>query len=180
MFYWFYGCHCILLTNYTEIIEDIKILNATNEEIIEKIKLMEEESLYESDEDSDSIVETEFTNSVVSNPKIEVKKNKNPDEKHKCGQCDLVCKTNVESIQLKVLKRLMIKISACNICDEGFDKETKVREHIVEVHNDIVTQIKEILVEEDNTKVDESYGESLLSMFGNDGNAICFICKIIK
>ena len=74
MFYWFYGCHCILLTNYTEIIEDIKILKSTNEDIIEKIKLMEEESLYESDEDSDSIVETEFTNSVVSNPKIEVKK----------------------------------------------------------------------------------------------------------
>ena len=49
---------------------------------------MEEEYLYESDEDSDSIVETESINSVVSiilNPKIEVK-NKNPDEKHKCGQ----------------------------------------------------------------------------------------------
>ena len=59
---------------------------------------MEDESLYESDEDSDSIFETESINSVVSitlNPKIEVK-NKNPDEKHKYGQCDFVGKTKVE------------------------------------------------------------------------------------
>ena len=56
---------------------------------------MEEESLYESDEDSDSIVETEFNNSIVSNPKIEVK-DKNQDKKHKCGQCDLVDKAKVE------------------------------------------------------------------------------------
>ena len=56
---------------------------------------MEDESLYESDEDSDSIFETEFINSVVSKPKIEVKK-KNPDEKHKCVQCDFVGKTKVK------------------------------------------------------------------------------------
>ena len=83
MFYGFYGCHCILLGNYNEFIEDIKLLKASNEEIIEKIKLMEEESLYESDEDSDSFVETELYNSIVSNPKIKVKY-KNQDDKHKC------------------------------------------------------------------------------------------------
>ena len=62
------------------------------------------------------------------------------------------------------------QVYACNICDEGFDKEAEIREHIVEVHNDIVTQIKERLVEKEGSKVDESYGESLLSKFGNDEN----------
>ena len=56
---------------------------------------MEEESLYESDEDSDSFVETELYNSIVSNPKIKVKY-KNQDDKHKCWQCDFVDKTMVE------------------------------------------------------------------------------------
>ena len=61
-------------------------------------------------------------------------------------------------------------VQAFNICDEGFDKEAEIREYIVEVHYDIVTQIKEKLEEEEESKVDESYGKSLLSKFGNHGN----------
>ena len=43
--------------------EDIMLLKATNAEFIEKIKLIETESLYETDEDSETIVETEFISS---------------------------------------------------------------------------------------------------------------------
>jgi hypothetical protein len=174
-------------TNCDEIREDIKLLKATNEEIIEKIKLMEEESLSESDEDTDSIVETEFINSVVSKPKIEVE-NYNPDEKNKCGQCDFVGKTIMERnkhintnhtvksvetpddticgiegiddmFQIEFLEGE--QVYACNICYEAFDKEAEIKDHIVEVHNDIVTQIKDRLEEEEEESiVDESYGES--------------------
>ena len=122
-------------TNYNEIREDIKLLKATNEKN-EKIKLMEEESLYESDEDSDSTVETEFINSVVSKPKIEVK-NKNPDEKHKCGQCDFVGKTKVErnknsdtKHQVKSVQAHDDKISGVEGIDDMFQIGFLKGEHV--------------------------------------------------
>ena len=168
----------IVKRNSGEIREDIKLLKATNEEIIKKIKLMEEESLYESEEDSDN---------SVSKPKIELK-NYNPDEKNKCGQCDFVGKTKVERnkhintkhtvksvetpddtisgvegiddmFQIEFLEGE--QVYACNICDEGFDKEAEIRDHMVKVHNDIVTQIKDRFKEEEESRVNESYGESL-------------------
>ena len=46
------------------------LLKATNAEFIEKIKLIETESLYETDEDSETIVETEFISSFVNKHKI--------------------------------------------------------------------------------------------------------------
>ena len=62
------------------------------------------------------------------------------------------------------------QVYACNICDEGFDEESEIRGHIVEVHNDIVTQIKERLEEEVKITVNESLGDLVLSKFGNHGN----------
>ena len=78
-----------------EIKEYIKRLKATDEEIIEKIKLIEEESWYETDEDSEIVAETEGISSSVSKPKVEIE-NKNPGEKFKCEHCDFVGQTNVE------------------------------------------------------------------------------------
>ena len=57
--------------------EDIKHFKATNEEIIEKIKLIEEESFYETDEESERVAETKVISSFVSKPKVEIE-NKNP------------------------------------------------------------------------------------------------------
>ena len=124
---------------------------------------------------------------VLSKPKIEVE-NYNPDEKNKCGQCDFVGKTIMERnkhintnhtvksvetpddtisgiegiddmFQIEFLEGE--QVYACNICDEAFDKEAEIKDRIVEVHNDIVTQIKDRLEEEEEESiVDESYGES--------------------
>ena len=69
-------------------------MKATNEECIEKIKIFKTESMYETDEDFETIVETEFISSFVNKHNIKVK-NKNTDEKVKCGQCDFVGKTKV-------------------------------------------------------------------------------------
>ena len=182
--------------NSDDIREDIMLLKATNAEFIEKIKLIETESLYKTDEDSETIVETEFISSFVNKHKIKVK-NKNADEKVKCGQCDFVGKTEVERnkhintkhpiqnvetpddkssglegiddmFQIEYLEGE--QVYACNICDEGFDEESEIRGHIVEVHIDIVTQIKERLEEEVKITVDESLGDLVLSKFGNHGN----------
>ena len=153
--------------------------------------------MYETDEDSDIIAGTEGMNTCISNSKVEVK-SKNADEKLRCEQCDFVGKTNVERNKhvntkhaIKSDEKFMDiegveeiedmfqieylegeQVYACNICDEGFDKEAEVREHIGEVHHEIITQIKESLEEEEQIKVDESDGDSLLSKFGNDGNVI--------
>ena len=169
-----------------EIKEDIKRLKATNEEIIEKIKLIEEESWYETDEDSEIVAETEGISSSVSKPKVEIE-NKNPGEKLKCEHCDFVGQTKVERSKHVSTKHPIKSVEtaddmegvegiddmfqieylegeqvyACNICDEGFEKETEIRDHIVKVHNDIVTQITDRLEEEEESRVDEIYGESV-------------------
>ena len=62
------------------------------------------------------------------------------------------------------------QVYACNICNEGFDEKSEIRGHIVKVHNDIVTQIKERLEKEVKIRVDESPGDLLISKFGNHGN----------
>ena len=72
----------------------ILLLKATYEECIEKIKIFKIESMYETDEDFETIVEREFISSFVNKHNIKVK-NKNADEKFKCGQSDFVGKTKV-------------------------------------------------------------------------------------
>ena len=64
------------------------------------------------------------------------------------------------------------QVYACNICDEGFDKEAEIRQDIVEDHKEIIPHISEKLEEEEESDLDESYGDSWSAKFDNDGNAI--------
>ena len=98
-----------------EIREDIMLLKATNAEFIEKIKLIETESLYETDEDSETIVETEFISSFVNKHKIKVKTRMQM-KRLNVDNVTLLAKqrwkeTNIStaSIQFKMLKHLMTK-----------------------------------------------------------------------
>ena len=135
-----------------EIKEDIKRLKAPNKEIIEKIKLIEEESLYETDEESERVAETKGISSFVSKPKVKKIENKNPGEKLKCEHCDFVGQTNAERSKHVSIKHPIKSVEmaddlegvegiedmfqieylegeqvyACNICDEGFDKEAEI------------------------------------------------------
>ena len=75
-------------------------------------------------------------NSVESKPKIEVK-NKNSDEKHKCGQCDLVGKTKVErnkhsntKHQVKSVQTHYDKISGVEGIDDMFQIEFLKGDHV--------------------------------------------------
>ena len=64
------------------------------------------------------------------------------------------------------------QVYSCNICDEGFDTEEEIENDIVKYHKEIIIQISEDLEEEAEITLDESYGESWLAKFDNDGNLI--------
>ena len=111
--------------------------------------------MYETDEDSERVAETEGISSFVSKPKVEIE-NKNPGEKLKCEHCDFVGQTNAERSKHVSTKHPIKSVEtaddlegvegiedmfqieylegeqvyACNICDEGFDKEAEIHDHI--------------------------------------------------
>ena len=64
------------------------------------------------------------------------------------------------------------QVYVCSICDEGFDTDDEIRNHILKDHEEIVLQINEGNEEEEESDLDESYGDSWLAKFNNDGDLI--------
>ena len=69
------------------------------------------------------------------------------------------------------------QLYACNVCDEGFEKSDQIRNHIENNHKEIILQLsKDINNEEgsesDSTCSEESYGDTWLAKFDEDGNFI--------
>ena len=59
------------------------------------------------------------------------------------------------------------------VCDEGFDKEDEVSNHITIHHKDILIQISNnIDSDEEDSSSEESFGDSWLAKFDEDGNRI--------
>ena len=72
--------------------------------------------------------------------------------------------------QLEVLEGK--EIYACNICNEGFGTNDKVKNHIETLHKDILVQIRKNVEETADSSSDESYGYAWLAMYDDDGNFI--------
>ena len=69
--------------------------------------------------------------------------------------------------QIEILE--VEEVYACNISNEGFDKDNEVIKPISNDHKDVLIQIEE--GDNDNTSK-ESYGDSWLAKFDDDGNLL--------
>ena len=166
-----------------DIKEEIKILSASNQYIKKKIDLIENES----DEESESDVVKEPN--MVEMEKVVVNL--------KCSECHFVGKTHVtlkkhvntkhapllleshnkdEDLFLDLFQMEVLEgedVYACNICDEGFDKIDEVKNHISIYHKDTLMQITKNIEEvEEDSSSDESFGDSWLAKFDEDGNRL--------
>ena len=73
--------------------------------------------------------------------------------------------------QIEVLEG--VEVFACNVCDEGFDKEDEVSNHITINQKDILIQISnDVDSDEEESCSEESFGDSWLDKFDEDGNQI--------
>ena len=73
--------------------------------------------------------------------------------------------------QIEVLEG--VEVFACNVCDEGFDKEDEVSNHIIINQKDILIQISnDVDSDEKESCSEESFGDSWLDKFDEDGNRI--------
>ena len=72
--------------------------------------------------------------------------------------------------QLEVLEGR--EISACNICNKGFDTNDEVKNHIETDHNDILAQIRKNVEEAADRSSDESGGDARIARHDDDGNFI--------
>ena len=61
-----------------------------------------------------------------------------------------------DHFQIEILKGELVY--ACNICDEGFDIEDKIKKHIAFNHKDILIEISKNVEEEEDDK-DELEGD---------------------
>ena len=160
---------------------EIKILATSNRYIKEQIDLFEEES----DEESYSV-------NVKNSNNDELKKNA---QGYNCGEYDFKGKTNVslhkhtntkhggfnektknqerdpisdaigDLFQIEILDSQ--QVYACNVCDEGFDREDEVKKHIEINHKDILIKISQN-IENSESEDDEAF----LARFDDDGNLI--------
>ena len=75
-----------------------------------------------------------------------------------------------DMFQLEVLEGK--EIYACNICNEGFDKNDEVKNHIETAHNDILAQLRKNVEEAADSSSDESGGDAWIARHDDDGNFI--------
>ena len=73
------------------------------------------------------------------------------------------------------------EIYACNVCNEGFEKNNKIKRHIEKDHYEMVLQIRKDMSEEHDDSLDTVSGEeetdgedddAFLAKFDQDGNLI--------
>ena len=153
--------------------EDIKMLTAMNESMSERIKDVEEEMKYETDEESDIdndqniskfedklinekkvqyincfkcdfVCNTEMSMKKHTNTKHPIQNNKENEIKSKEIGYDLEGMESIEDLfQLEVLDGE--EIYACNVCDQGFDNEDKTKNHIADNHKEIMIEISKFM-----------------------------------
>ena len=195
-----------------DIKEEIQLLTASNLELVDRLKYLEEDLFEdESDDENESNVEFNLVKPVSNKEK---QKHAN---KFKCSQCDYISKTDMslkkhvntkhplqntqyikkgkshsksedfvfdgidDLFQIEILEGE--QVYACNVCDQGFDRDEEIRTHIEIDHKEIILQISENIDKEKESKVtdnsDESSGEEsimndseLYAGFDEDGNRI--------
>ena len=73
------------------------------------------------------------------------------------------------------------ELYACNVCNEGFEKDDKIKRHIEKDHYEMVIQIRKDMYEEHDDSLDTVSGdeetdgeddEAFLAKFDEDGNLI--------
>ena len=68
------------------------------------------------------------------------------------------------------------QIFACNVCDQGFDKEDAIKKHVVEDHREIIIEISEDMENKESNagsiSSDTMDDEAWLAQFDDDGNFI--------
>lgn len=67
--------------------------------------------------------------------------------------------------QLKVVDSE--QIYACNVCDQGFDTEGEIRDHILEDHKDIVIQISNDMENKEDMELNQKSVEEVLEVIDN-------------
>ena len=69
------------------------------------------------------------------------------------------------------------EVYACNVCDEGFDRNDEIRRHISTYHKEILTQINKEMNEveesdQEDRSSDESYGDAWLAKVDDNKDLI--------
>ena len=170
-----------------DIKREIKLLSAANKAIQEQIKYIEEESDKESNgvDDKVSYKENKCCEcSFVGNTGVSLKKHintKHPPTNIKTNKSeeDPILAGIDEHYQIEFIEGE--QVYACNICDEGFDSEDEIKEHIAVDHKDILIEISKNVderEEEDYSEETNDTAESIMNDselyagFDEDGNRI--------
>ena len=172
-----------------DIKDDIQKLTAANTDIEERIKHIEEEIKEETNNEGNSDTELNFPlfkekvtreNSLKGQDlkcdncdvvcETEMSMKNHIDSKHlfqniernesisSKRDCSLEGIEGIEDLfQLEVLDGE--DIYACNVCDQGFDRENEIKKHILECHEEIILEIEKDLEKEPEIN-DESGDES--------------------
>ena len=156
-----------------DIKEEIQQLKSINIDLIERIKHVEEEIIYDTDDECES---DNDINSSYSNAKLFHKESvHNKGQTYKCNKCDFAGHTEVslkkhrntkhslqnngesevklinkdctlegfegieDLFQIEVLDGE--EVYACNVCNEGFDREDEIMKHILDGHKEIVIEL---------------------------------------
>jgi hypothetical protein len=59
------------------------------------------------------------------------------------------------------------QVYACNVCDQGFDTEGEIRDHILEDHKDIVIQISNDMENKEDMEVNQKSVAGNLEVIDN-------------
>ena len=59
------------------------------------------------------------------------------------------------------------QVYACNVCDQGFDTEGEIRDHILEDHKDIVIQISNDMENKEDMELNQKSVEEVLEVIDN-------------
>ena len=177
-----------------EIKEEIILLNGRNKELTEILKIIEDFRYQRSYSTEGLMLTVEHSEheqrKIASNfscskcdydcsSEVSLKKHRNTKHTVRYDQAakdfsDGVEDCGLEGIedmfQLEVLEGK--EIYACNICNEGFDTNDEIKNHIEIAHKDILVQIRKNVEEAADSSSDESCGDAWLARHDDDGNFI--------
>ena len=164
-----------------DIKQELKLLNETNKAIQEQIDYLEDHSDEESNNINENVAYKENKCCMCEfdgNTEVSLKKHMNtkhpPTEiKTKNIEEDPMLNGIDEHFQIEYLAGE--QVYACNICDEGFDIEDKIKIHISKDHKDILIEIsKNVDGEEENCSEEGSImnDSELYAGFDEDGKRI--------
>jgi hypothetical protein len=145
----------IIENSVKDIKKEIKMLKTKNKEVEKRIKLIEDDLTDESEDESDRMEGQQTFKGHV----------KKTDLKLKCSKCEFCTKSEVQLKKHKNTNHSNEQVYACNICNEGFDKDTEIKKHIEEKHSEIIIQITNNLVESEKRKFND---DSMTTLSDND------------